>query len=693
MNKIQSLFFALLLSTISYAQFTNSINFHNIIYEQTGLYFGIETLHLTQNEKYIMTTADWQIQIFELDESGMPVNMTIVGDIDYSEDQNCWKQTAITRNDSLIFHYSNCDSVLYVFSFDSNTGEHEIVQEIKTASYRNLCVSIDNKYLYAKSYNEIFTYQINYTEQAITQINKSVFTELPEYDYRKIYNSPNPDILFLSNDYDSVLYVCQKNKEGLLSIKHSYKTDSSKNIYTHSIYDIEYDSKGRIYITSMSDDLIGVYTLSEKDSSLIPYQTIYGIKSPFSISFDRENKHVFFLTNSFFAEMDGWSSYVNVYNWNNDSLVFSGCQYFGDDKNAFWHATDLIHTSSGKTIYASVYGSELFYMFSLGASPYLGEDIHACPGDTVTVELQEDFESYTWWNGETVKHPFSFTSDTTVSIQVIDEFGRIGTDTVIIDFAEPLAFEGGNIKEVNFQEELTVSTIDSFSSYVWSTGDTVRTISFIPNNVQVSSDTVITATVTTEYGCSFTDSIFITIHNIPDLSDTLAISIEDQTITNLLTITGKTSEIQTVNINSLTGNLVYSKTINQQEDVPIDIDLSFLSKGIYMVFITSEDKAKSFQILKKDSSIPYTSTSINRKNKEFCIYPTIFRNEIAIEGDVERILSIKVLSIDGNLLKEIAVNAEKQQKIALHLNYLNAGTYVLQLVTADFRTNYVLVKQ
>lgn len=133
-----------------------------------------------------------------------------------------------------------------------------------------------------------------------------------------------------------------------------------------------------------------------------------------------------------------------------------------------------------------------------------------CSGDTATITAAGG-TAYIWNTGDTTSAiSVALSSNAVYSVMVTDANGCMASDSVPVEVnALPVLDVTGNPSTACFGTP-AVLTATGASSYQWSTGDTTSTTSVI---YFASNMTYVTGTDTN--GCSSTDSIFVTVNQLP----------------------------------------------------------------------------------------------------------------------------------------------------------------------------------
>lgn len=116
------------------------------------------------------------------------------------------------------------------------------------------------------------------------------------------------------------------------------------------------------------------------------------------------------------------------------------------------------------------------------------------PGDPITVDLRNEYDSIRWWNG-TADNPKLFTDTGSFTVFLRDTMGCEGEDTMRIKMHEvPTNFVPANVYACPSDSAMIVAD-STFSHYAWSTGDTTSSILALPGTY--------TVTVTNYWGCDY----------------------------------------------------------------------------------------------------------------------------------------------------------------------------------------------
>jgi hypothetical protein len=128
------------------------------------------------------------------------------------------------------------------------------------------------------------------------------------------------------------------------------------------------------------------------------------------------------------------------------------------------------------------------------------------PGDSLLVDLRNEYDSIRWWNG-TTDNPKLFTDTGSYIVFLRDTMGCQGQDTLRV---QPYIAPTNILPTTAYacpNDSATITADNTFTHYAWSTGDTTRTIQALPGTY--------TVTVTAIWGCDYA-SPPITVTTGPD---------------------------------------------------------------------------------------------------------------------------------------------------------------------------------
>lgn len=135
-------------------------------------------------------------------------------------------------------------------------------------------------------------------------------------------------------------------------------------------------------------------------------------------------------------------------------------------------------------------------------------DLDFCEGDTTTLAVDDVFTSYSWSNGDTTSSATIMEAGTVI-VSGIDINGCPSIDSVsVIQNANPNVVISGSLTYCN-GEFTTLSTTESYSSSIWSTGEDATAI-------EINEEGIVTVDVIDANGCSGSDTVFISEIQAPD---------------------------------------------------------------------------------------------------------------------------------------------------------------------------------
>ena len=139
------------------------------------------------------------------------------------------------------------------------------------------------------------------------------------------------------------------------------------------------------------------------------------------------------------------------------------------------------------------------------------DDINMCEGETIEIEAPEGFVTYKWTTAEQTYEgrviSVSPETNTVFNLEVTTPTGGVGgTSFIVYVYALPAIDAEDDL--ICYGDEKTITTLDGFYSYLWSTGSTTNTITVSPTET-----TTYGLTVTNGYGCKNEADIKITVDN------------------------------------------------------------------------------------------------------------------------------------------------------------------------------------
>ena len=140
----------------------------------------------------------------------------------------------------------------------------------------------------------------------------------------------------------------------------------------------------------------------------------------------------------------------------------------------------------------------------------LGADQETCAGGTITFDAGNAGSTYLWSTGETTQ-TISVSTSGNYSVTVTDANGCSATDDVNATIHANPTVNLGADQETCFGNSITFDAGNAGSTYLWSTGETIQSIT-------VSTSGNYSVTVTNANGCSVADDANATIHANPTVN-------------------------------------------------------------------------------------------------------------------------------------------------------------------------------
>ena len=133
----------------------------------------------------------------------------------------------------------------------------------------------------------------------------------------------------------------------------------------------------------------------------------------------------------------------------------------------------------------------------------LGPSVTALCGanDTITLDATSNYSSYVWSTSDTLQSIAVYQTGT-YNVTVTDSLGCTASDSIEIIQSNPTLDLGSDISTCNYSS-LTLSSTESFSTYLWSNSDTTQT-------TNVNQEGIYSLIVTDNYGCEAFDTIVVT---------------------------------------------------------------------------------------------------------------------------------------------------------------------------------------
>lgn len=225
----------------------------------------------------------------------------------------------------------------------------------------------------------------------------------------------------------------------------------------------------------------------------------------------------------------------------------------------------------------------------------LGNDTTICDGDSVLLDAGVGMNAYLWSENNWTLQTLTVTEEGTYSVSVTDSVGCSAMASIDVEIADaPTAdyvFASGNGYDYTF----FVVNPANVGTYDWYFGDNNQLLNGGVSTNHTYGDTGtydVTVFLNSEYGCGI-DSINQSVRvsyavGIEDLNET-DIQIYPNPATNLVVFDLGESNIKTISIHTLSGQLIENKEVSNQKQIRMDV--SNWNNGVYILNLVSEQKA------------------------------------------------------------------------------------------------------
>jgi len=258
----------------------------------------------------------------------------------------------------------------------------------------------------------------------------------------------------------------------------------------------------------------------------------------------------------------------------------------------------------------------------------LGNDTTLCTGETYSVE--GDYTAYLWEHDGSTEQGIIPEQTGTYSVKVTDIMGCPSTDDVNITIIESPVVDLGPDIVAPATNSVTLSTVGSFPSYLWTTGATTSTIT-----LQLSAyydPGIVGLTVCAANGCTAYNELTIqqelpppaapgmannnfaegdmdnsSESNYDDIkNDKFKETIEEQNFTDYKIYPNPSDGKFTIglpNLESVKQVVIFNamghrvKTFKNIKSNLLEIDVSGYSKGLYLIYITEEKTIRVFKVI------------------------------------------------------------------------------------------------
>lgn len=224
------------------------------------------------------------------------------------------------------------------------------------------------------------------------------------------------------------------------------------------------------------------------------------------------------------------------------------------------------------------------------------QDTFFCTGsDPVILNPGEGYASYAWNTGDTGS-TLAVSSTGNYFVTVTNEFGCESTAQAQIESRPGISLNlGPDIADTNTSVDLTIQ--GNYASFLWSTGDTVRTIT-------VDSSGTYWAKVTSANTCTASDTINVSIHYYDDTS------VEELQMPDIKIYPNPTTDkvyienngkpgLYVLRLISASGALIKEQTMDFPTSARLEMDVNGLSSGLYFLRVESKTETGLYKIIVK----------------------------------------------------------------------------------------------
>ena len=290
----------------------------------------------------------------------------------------------------------------------------------------------------------------------------------------------------------------------------------------------------------------------------------------------------------------------------------------------------------------------------------LGADVKVCPGSTVTLDAGNAGSGFLWSTGATTQ-TISVGTAGDYYVTVVGANGCATNDTINVSlFNLPVVALGNDLNICN-SDTVTLNAGNAGSTYLWSTGETTRTI-------RVSDAGTYSVTVTNVSGCSANDAVIVTNKAKPSSAYTIA------------SAAGQSVQFQA----SSTVGLTFAWNFGDPTSAANTSQLSapthvFTAPGIYTVTLTVTSVSTS---CKSTTTQQITVTGVGND------YAEVFKLNAAPNPFVGQTKINYVLPVDANNVS-IEVYDMIGRKVATVISdeYQASGSYQFEYKNEDLQTS------
>ncbi len=234
----------------------------------------------------------------------------------------------------------------------------------------------------------------------------------------------------------------------------------------------------------------------------------------------------------------------------------------------------------------------------------LGDDQTLCGINEVELDAGAGGTSYLWSTGETTQ-TITATGEGMVDfyVTVTNENGCSSSDTVTINFASNPVVDLGGDTTLCGGVIYTLDAGNEGATYLWSTGETTRTIQIDTTGFGYGTQNV-SVEVTSQYGCSASAEVNVEFINCTGIdeynNETISLFPNPASGKIWIRLPSFESDAVSVKVLNAVGATVFSKenvAVNRHQSVMIN--LSELSNGMYYVVVETENNRLSKKLIIK----------------------------------------------------------------------------------------------
>jgi hypothetical protein len=277
------------------------------------------------------------------------------------------------------------------------------------------------------------------------------------------------------------------------------------------------------------------------------------------------------------------------------------------------YADDLVKDNCNNLLLTGRFSAEVYFgkdtLHGLYNSPYmgflqvnapldpgLGQDTVGC--SKLTLRAAPGFSYYSWNNGSSMTDSLEVTETGWVSVTVHNDHFCWATDSVFVTITIPPERLLGNDTMIYVNDSLPISLTVPYDHCLWSTGDTASTIMINGKELGLGKHTI---SVSIENGpCKVSDSIQITVAKNQGTEEMIEQELAfypnpfDDKIMILLQ-----QGVNKLSITDTDGKVIGTLSFDTPSSQFQELELSWLSKGIYIIQVSSGQNVYTGKMIKR----------------------------------------------------------------------------------------------